>query len=339
MENTKDSNKDNNSSRKIPQNPISSLIDLFDAIDTHEKGIEKVYDYLLIHHSIEDPKSIFTKLQLSLKRIYKIFSVLKELGLVQIYSRPMKVTINPPMVSWENLLSKKIQELRAECSKKIELCETSFQSLVDDYDLHPKKTELAPVEFISVSATDDPIEFVHNLFQVESNLLFTKGMNLSTPFQEIVLKFFKKLIIKNSIQETGFVDIVSKWFDKRKKYNYNVLFSEEFINENHQILEEFSLDSSMGDIFLPDNINFEIKVIKKQLGNFVIKDHSQLYQFSLDPSNVLVGFFISKQKEITEVFEKKYQEFYQDATDLDKYFAKKFKKKITTFEKLILALI
>ncbi|MHA1522705.1 MAG: hypothetical protein ACTSRK_21275, partial [Promethearchaeota archaeon] len=77
------------------------LHDLFEAIDIREKGIEKVYHFLLMNKTIDDPKSIVTTTNLGLKRIYKIFGVLKELGLVKIIDRPMKITINPPIPAWE----------------------------------------------------------------------------------------------------------------------------------------------------------------------------------------------------------------------------------------------
>ncbi|MFX0180507.1 MAG: hypothetical protein ACFE78_09965, partial [Candidatus Hodarchaeota archaeon] len=67
--------------------PLSSL---FDAIGVIEKGIEKIYHYLLKNVRIDNLKDVSSQFGLTLKRGYKICSVLNDLELVQIYDRPMK---------------------------------------------------------------------------------------------------------------------------------------------------------------------------------------------------------------------------------------------------------
>jgi len=49
-----------------------ALNSLFDSIGLIEKGIEKVYHYLLQHQKIDNLKEVSTQFNLTLKRGYKI---------------------------------------------------------------------------------------------------------------------------------------------------------------------------------------------------------------------------------------------------------------------------
>ena len=52
------------------------LSQLFDSIGIIEKGIERIYHYILINKRIENLKQVCNQFNLSLKRGYKICSVL-----------------------------------------------------------------------------------------------------------------------------------------------------------------------------------------------------------------------------------------------------------------------
>lgn len=57
-----------------------SLSQLFDSIGVIEKGIERIYHYLLINKRIDDLKDVCNQFSLSLKRGYKICSVLSDVS-------------------------------------------------------------------------------------------------------------------------------------------------------------------------------------------------------------------------------------------------------------------
>ena len=89
------------------------LSNLFSSLGIIEKGIEKIYHHLLEHKRIENLKEVCDKYNLSLKRGYKICSVLSDLELVQIYDRPMKINLTTPLVStWQKLTQRRILELK-----------------------------------------------------------------------------------------------------------------------------------------------------------------------------------------------------------------------------------
>ena len=110
---------------------FASLIDLFDSIDVIEKGIEQVYDFLLKSKTVDDLKILVDTLDLNLKRVYKVTSALKELGLIQIYNRPMKIQLLDPITSWETLIHEKISSIRKTAEEKAENCTGSFLKMAD----------------------------------------------------------------------------------------------------------------------------------------------------------------------------------------------------------------
>ncbi|MFX1324623.1 MAG: hypothetical protein ACFE8N_06690, partial [Promethearchaeota archaeon] len=126
-----------------------SLSQLFDSIGVIEKGIEKIYHYLLINKRIDDLKEVCTQFSLSLKRGYKICSVLNDLELVQIYDRPMKIHLaNPTLGLWQNLVTKRIENLQNDFNEKREKCEISLNNFIKNYNLAEQVAQ-EPVEFVN----------------------------------------------------------------------------------------------------------------------------------------------------------------------------------------------
>ena len=106
-----------------------TLSNMFSSLDIIEKGIEKIYTFLLEKNKIENLKEVCKQFDLSLKRGYKICSVLNDLELVQIYDRPMKVLLATPVVPiWQKIVNKKIEEWQVQYKEKKELCESSLSA-------------------------------------------------------------------------------------------------------------------------------------------------------------------------------------------------------------------
>ncbi len=304
---------------------FSKLVDLFDAIDITEKGIEIVYNYLLLNQIIKDPKSISETLGLSLKRIYKIFSVLKDLGLVQVYSRPMKVTLTDPITSWEKIISEKIKEIRLDSDKRISRCENNLSLMIETYNLLPQQPSLPPVEYISLSNEKEIIDIItHEVFNSCSEVFITKGLRVDFSFYDkIYNKFEGKKIISPELK-SQITNILTHF----ENIQFKALISEDYIDEYVNRLETFSFDKMDQLETLNKFISsIEIKISKNTIGNFIIKEDTELMQYSVDPSNKVLGLFVSRQKEIIDVFMNKFNELYSKSIDLPTYF-NKIKKKI-----------
>jgi hypothetical protein len=283
------------------QPKFSSLIDLFESISIVEKGIEQVYDFLLKQPIIEDINVLVEALDLKPKRIYKINSVLKELGLIQIYYRPMKIQLLNPLESWEKLIQTKINEIQEEASNKTKYCHESLEKMFSAYEL--VKTPQMPVEFVSFVTPDLDLESEFFTMVSEAESWIAHGIFYKYDYK----KTFDA--IKKFSEE--FNENITRIIKKNK---FKVLVSDYYLKQVDDLYEENkNIIQSIGDL-LENNLNFDLRHTKKQFSNFVLKDGKFLLQPSFDPSGeVLIGCFISSPKEIIEVFSNKFDELFKEA--------------------------
>ena len=119
-----------------------ALSSLFDAIGIIEKGIEKIYHYLLQHKRIDNLKEVSAQFDLTLKRGYKICAVLNDLGLVQIYDRPMKILAkSPPIAIWQRIINDRIEELSQLFQEKKEMAENALEEFIKNYSFAEQETQ------------------------------------------------------------------------------------------------------------------------------------------------------------------------------------------------------
>jgi hypothetical protein len=283
------------------QPKFSSLIDLFESISVVEKGIEQVYDFLLKQPIVEDLNILVEALDLKAKRIYKINSVLKELGLIQIYYRPMKIQLLNPLESWEKLIQTKINEIQEEAADKIKYCHESLEKMFSAYEL--VKTPQVPVEFVSFVSPDLDLEsefftmisneeswIAHGIFyKYDYNRTFKAIKKFSEEFKQNITKIIKA-------------------------NNFKVLLNDDYLKQIDVLFEKKkNLIPSLGEL-LKFNLNFDLRHTQKQFSNFVLKDGNTLLQPSFDPSgDNLIGCFISSPPEIVEVFANKFDDLFKEA--------------------------
>lgn len=323
------------------QEPFSKLVDLFNAIDVHEKGIEIVYDYLIKNHTIEDPKSIYQVLGLSLKRLYKIFSVLKDLELVQVYSRPMKVILNDPMTAWEKIVSDKIKQIRLESDEKILNCEEQFKDMVESYNLVPEQPSLPPVEYFNLFGNKEPIDFITSelLGEPTKKIFVSKGLHVKINFIEHLYKLVSSPAYLKKNGYSSLNDVIDKWDKRFSNVSFCVLLSQEYIEETTQKISKIQITPKEIDFLSKQlKVRIDVRVCQNTIGNFIIKDERELLQYSIDPSNTLLGFFISRQKEIIDVFTNKFSEIYSQSIDFSQYYKETKKCTISHAEEIAFAL-
>lgn len=322
----------------MEKNSFSSLIELFSSIEVKEKGVEIVYDYLLKNHSIDNPKELATNLDLSIKRIYKIFSLLKQLGLIQVYDRPMKITINEPISAWEKLLSEKITSIRTECDIKIDTCEKSLADMKSAYNITNEEHSLPPVEYINILDNEDAFEFIKNdIIGNTKEMYLTKGIKYEINTLEKILEMLKNPKYMKKEGYSNVIILIQTILNKMPPIKYRILVSREHAQEILQIIRNFSDYITEFEEF---EINYEniwdIKIYEGSCGDFIILDANDLIQFSIDPSKKLMGIFISRSNEITKIFFKKFEEMYSQALNLEDYFKEiEIDRTPTIFDKFI----
>ncbi len=322
----------------MEKNSFSSLIELFSSIEVKEKGVERVYDYLLKNHTIDNPKDLTINLDLSIKRIYKIFSLLKQLGLIQVYDRPMKITINEPVAAWEKLLSEKITQIRTDCDEKIIKCEKSFVDMKTSYRIFQEETSLPPVEYINILDNEDAFDFIRNDIIGNSKEMFlTKGLNFEISSFEKIMEMLKDPKFMKKEGYSNAIILIQTILNRMPQIKYRILISREHAQDILQIVKKFSLYTTKFEEIenVYENL-WDIRIYKDTCGDFIILDSSELIQFSIDPSKKLLGIFVTRSREITEIFFKKFEEMYSQALKLEDYFKKsKIDRNPTILDKFI----
>jgi len=204
-----------------------TISNMFSSLDIIEKGIEKIYSYLLENSKIENLKDVCKDFDLSLKRGYKICSVLNDLELVQIYDRPMKVLLATPIVPiWQKIVNKKIEEWQVQYRDKKELCKSSLQEFFKKHNLLEIETP-EPVEFVNFDL--DHLEDIYYPFYAERECKIALGIKYENPIASLIRDFLNTESKFTSFTEipqelkVPFQEGISKLKDNLLKINIQVI--------------------------------------------------------------------------------------------------------------------
>ena len=291
------------------------LSNLFNSLGIIEKGIEKIYHHLLEHKRIENLKEVCDKYNLSLKRGYKICSVLSDLELVQIYDRPMKINLTTPLVStWQKLTQRRILELKYEFKDEKKRCSESLDDFIKKYNL---KSLIAPQEPVELLLFD-----IKNIDELYYPLLTRNECKIAIGirYENPLVSFIKN----NSIQkiEENLTFSIIQGMNKIKENLKNlkhiqVIFNSKLI----EILigsKEFSV---LYDQIEPIEFEFkslDIHITDEKFSNFSLTD-DELIQPSFDPSNKLMGSYISRNDNIYQIFNTKFDEIFNKGMPINEF--------------------
>ncbi len=298
-----------------------TLSQLFDSIGIIEKGIERIYHYLLLNKRIDDLKQVCNQFNLSLKRGYKICSVLNDLELVQTYDRPMKVHLATPVLTlWQKLINKRIEALQNQFLEKQSKCKTSIEEFIRKYNLEEQVVQ-EPVEFINYN--------IKNFAETYYSFLAPKlckiavGIRYDNPLISLIQKYQIKGI-PDDIKE-DLTPGMKRIKENLKNIEIQVIFNSEVVKE---LLEskEFEILSKHVENFNLEFKTFDIHVTDENFSNFSLTDN-ELIQPSFDPTNILIGAYISRNKNIYQIFNDKFREIYEKGIPINQFIKKD--KKIT----------
>lgn len=282
-----------------------ALSTLFDTIGVIEKGIEKIYHYLLLNKRIENLKEVSSKFNLTLKRGYKICSVLNELELVQIYDRPMKIHLSTPVIPlWQKIVNNRIEELSQQFQEKKQKAETTLDQFIKHYELDQQITQ-EYVEFIKYNLKN--LDETYQFFLAENQCKIAMGIR----YENDLISVLKKVGASNIPQELKelMTNSMIKIKDNLKKLKIEVIFNSELIKEILKS-EEFTLLSEHVKGYDLDIRSIKLHVTDEDFSNFSLTDDA-LIQPSFDPSKKLIGYYISRNKSIYQIFFDKFTEIFE----------------------------
>ncbi|MCK4781025.1 MAG: hypothetical protein KAT57_12575, partial [Candidatus Lokiarchaeota archaeon] len=289
------------------------LNQLFDSIGIIEKGIERMYHYLLLNKRIDNLKEVCNQFNLSLKRGYKICSVLSDLELVQIYDRPMKIHIaNPIMTLWQNLIQKRIEDLRNQFNEKRDKCESAIEDFTRNYKLDQQVVQ-EPVEFINYSVSN--FDESYHQFLAQSECKIAIGIRYDNPLISMIHEDRFQNIPDD--MRTSMRAGMSRIKENLRSISVQVIFNSE-VAKDLLSSNEFKLLTNHVE---PYNLEFkklEIHVTDEAFSNFSLTDN-ELIQPSFDPTNILIGAYISRNKNIYQIFYDKFNEIFEKGIPMNRF--------------------
>ncbi|MFX1573559.1 MAG: hypothetical protein ACFFB0_12485 [Promethearchaeota archaeon] len=290
-----------------------ALSQLFDSIGIIEKGIERIYHYLLKNRRIDNLKDVCNQFNLSLKRGYKICSVLSDLGLVQIYDRPMKIHIATPELDlWQNIIHERIEELQNQFQEKRENCESSLKAFIKKYNFEEQVSQ-EPVEFINYDLSN--FDESYHSFLAQNLCKIAIGIRYNNPLVDLIHENRFEELPQNTKESMSAG--MNRIKDNLKNISVQVIFHSEVIKEL-LLSREFNLLSKH---IAPYDIEFKsivIHVTDENFSNFSLTDN-ELIQPSFDPTNILIGAYISRNKNIYQIFNDKFNEIFDKGISIDQY--------------------
>ena len=290
-----------------------ALSSLFDTIGVIEKGIEKIYHYLLQHKRIDNLKEISTQFDLTLKRGYKICAVLNDLGLVQIYDRPMKILAKSPSIAiWQRIINERIEELSQLFQERKEKAESALEDFIKNYSFTEQVTQEF-VEFINYDLNNFDETYIS--FMAEKECKIALGIRYENELSAVMKKYGISNIPEdlNEAMKSG----MTKIKENLKNIDIQAIFSTELIKEL-LLSEEFKPVSNYLDLYDLKFKNIDVRVTDEDFSNFNLTDN-ELIQPSFDPTNILIGAYISRNANIYTIFYEKFNELYEKGIPLAQF--------------------
>ncbi|MFX0003762.1 MAG: hypothetical protein ACFE9C_12645 [Candidatus Hodarchaeota archaeon] len=286
---------------------------LFDSIGIIEKGIERIYHYLLMNKRIDNLREVCDQFNLSLKRGYKVCSVLSDLGLVQIYDRPMKIHIaNPIMELWQSIIQSRIEDLKSEFKERTDKCESALESFIKKYKMDEEAIQ-EPVEFINYNVKN--FDESYHSFLAQSECKIAIGIRYDNPLIELINKHgFNN--IPNEISESMRIGM-NRIKENLKNINVQVIFHSDVIKDLINSTEFEQLTKHVEDFNLEFK-DIKIHVTDENFSNFSLTDN-ELIQPSFDPAFELIGIYISRNKSIYQIFYDKFDQIFKNGIPLKQF--------------------
>ena len=290
----------------MEESEFLAISSLFDTIGVIEKGIERIYHYLLKNKRIDNLKEVSSNFGLTLKRGYKVCSMLNELELVQIYDRPMKIHLSTPVLPlWQKIVNNRIEELSHQFQEKKERAEFALEEFLKSYNIREDSTQEF-VEFINYDLNN--FAETYSAFLAEKSCQIALGIRYDNDLISLVKQKGIEGIpidISSSIR-----DGILKIKENLKSLDMRIIFNAEIVKDL-LLSKEFEILSKFVEQFDLIFKNIDIHVTPDDFSNFMLTDR-ELIQPSFDPSNKLIGSYLSRNSTIYKIFDDKFNELFEN---------------------------
>ncbi len=297
----------------MEESEFLAISSLFDTIGVIEKGIERIYHYLLKNKRIDNLKEVSSNFGLTLKRGYKVCSMLNELELVQIYDRPMKIHLSTPVLPlWQKIVNNRIEELSHQFQEKKERAEFALEEFLKSYNIREDSTQEF-VEFVNYDLNN--FAETYSAFLAEKSCQIALGIRYDNDLISLVKqKGIEGIPIEiNSSIRNGILKIK----ENLKSLDMRVIFNAEIVKDL-LLSKEFETLSKYFEQFDLIFKNIDIHVTPDDFSNFMLTDR-ELIQPSFDPSNKLIGSYLSRNSTIYKIFDDKFNELFENGIKIKQF--------------------
>jgi hypothetical protein len=297
----------------MEDNELIVLSSLFDAIGIIEKGIERMYHYLLKNKRIENLRDVSSYYGLTLKRGYKVCAVLNDLELVQIYDRPMKIHLASPVLPiWQKIVNERISKLEQQFQEKKQKAETTLEDFSKAFNLTQEVTQ----EFVEFVNYD-----LKSFSETYSAFLSTNECKIATGirYENDLISMIKSLGIDNLPNDvtSSMSEGLSKIKNNVQDLQLKIIFNAELVKDLLGC-KEFQI---LSNHITPYNLDFKeiiVHVTYDDFSNFILTD-KELIQPSFDPTNKLIGSYLSRNSSIYTIFEEKFNELFAKGVKINQF--------------------
>lgn len=225
----------------------------------------------------------------------------------------MKISLATPILPvWQKLINNRIEELQAEFQEKRKKCEVFLETFLSTYKI---TEEVSPevIEFINFKL--DNFEDMYYPYFARNKCKIAIGIRYENP----LIKFIQQSSITDIERNltSPLITGMNKIKDNLKNIDIQIIFNSEVVKELI-ISNEFKIVNEQIQSINLEFKSIEVHITEDLFSNFSLND-SQLIQPSFDPSNMLLGAYISRNRNIYQIFFEKFNEIFEKGMPIEKY--------------------
>jgi hypothetical protein len=233
----------------------------------------------------------------------------------------MKIYLHTDVIGrWQVLINERIEELKDQFERNKNECESAFDDFIKSYDLKEDTSEeTSPVEFINYSIEN--LEDLYYPFLAKNICKIATGIRYENPLVSYIKEESKKDLTEKL--KTLFYENLGNVKSSITNIKIEVILNSEILNS---ILEtnEFKILQPVIKKLNFDAKDIDLRVTDINFSNFSLTD-DELIQPSFDPSNKLLGAYVSRNHNIYQIFFEKFNELFkksssvEELSDIDKF--------------------
>jgi hypothetical protein len=244
--------------------------------------------------------------------------------------------VQPVLPAWQKIINNRIQELKHQFEQEKDNCENSLEDFIQEYNLSDQTSE-SPVEFINYSLEN--FDDLYYPFFAENNCKLAVGIR----YENLIMSMLQKESIEALSVESKeiILDGIKEFKDNLSKIEIQVILNTDILVALLGGGDFETLSQLLSDLDFKFK-KLEIRITEADFSNFSLVDSNELIQPSFDPTNKLMGAYISRNNNIFQVFKDKFNELFDKALDLNTYLERSKSipyESLTEFESFILCLL